>query len=973
MVRSVQDDLEPFGLVPPNIPCHEMAPRSTKIGAAADCYLHSATGRRPAVRRPVGKSNLRGYSRSFVGRESEILEAAALLRDHPLVTLTGSGGIGKTRLALEVARMVGNRYDDGVWFIDLAAVRDQDLVADTVRASLSREVVGVSRSIDLVDLLRHCEMLLVFDNCEHLTGGCAALVGRLMSSCPDLSVLATSRHRLGVPGEQVWSLRPLQLPGQDDLDTATLAEVDAVKLFVDRARAVRPDFRLTAKVAWAVAQICRRLDGLPLAIELAAARLAVLSPDDIVSRLDDRFRLLRSPMGTHRHQTLEATFDWSHELLSAKESTLARRLSVFTGGWNLIAAEAVCSGDGVSPEDVLDLLEALLAKSLVIADRDGSVTRYRMLESIRCFAQSKLESSGEMETLRTRHAGWCQNLAREAAKERLGRHHDKWRQAIEDDQDNIREALAWARSREQVDDVLELAADMTWFWECKGQLREGLDWLNWAVSRSGGRAPELVAKALRGTGMLRWLVGDVASAVPLVDQSLRLFQKAGDEFESTGCVCSMAMHMFDSPAQSLPALHDHLAHMQSSGDLDRLAHALVNCGVAHFFAGEADAARHCFEECLLLPMGRVDPLAASEAHFGLGRVRLLHGDLVGSETQFRIGLDLAVRATDPDGRSTALSWIGEIARIRGDYQRARSLLCDALELVADDGPALSVARCKQFQARLALSEGALPEAKLLYLDSLAKAAASVMPYHRVRCLLGLGETATATGDFSQADAFLAESLEVAQAHGDMHAVGQAVGGLAMVAQARNDSEQAMRLRYKALEVQDQIGDQLGLLASLDSLAALALDVDRTEFAVRLLAAAEAGRRATGAMRVPAVQREIKATIERAVACLSANSYQDAWDQGSKMTPTQATSYAIRGRGSKMRPSQGWDSLSRAERDLLKLVIEGMTNQEISEKLFVSLRTVTTHLTHIFHKVGVATRRELVREASQRSPIDQVAV
>ncbi|MGH9125110.1 MAG: helix-turn-helix transcriptional regulator [Acidimicrobiales bacterium] len=940
---------------------HDMKP--------ADWTAPGRSGVRPVpLHRAVSKSNLPLHNSSFVGRERDILEVAALLRDDRLVTLSGIGGMGKTRLALEVARVVGNRYDDGVWFVELAAVVVGELVVETVRAVLPSSVVAASRTIDLVDLLRHRELLLVLDNCEHLTADCAALAQRLLRSCPDLSVLATSRNPLRVAGERVWSLTPLRLPGHDDLDSPTLCEAEAVQLFVDRARAVHPDFRLDAEVAPAVAEICHRLDGLPLAIELAAARLAVLSPAEIVERLEDRFLLLRGAVGAQRHQTLEAAFNWSHELLSAAEATLLRRLAVFTGGWTLKAAEGVCSGGGITREAVLDLLDALVAKSLVVVDRGRRMTRYRMLDSLRFFAQSKLEASGEAEERRLRHAEWCLELARQADEERHGRRHESSRQAIEDDQDNLRAALAWARARGRVEIVLALAADLTWFWECKGQLREGLDWLKWAISRDEGADAGLIAKALRGTGMLSWLVGDVAAALPLVDESVVLFHEAGNEEESTGCVCSKAMQLIGDPAHTLPALHDHVAHMRDCGDMDRLAHALVNCGVAHFFVGEAAAARHCFEECLLLSDGGVDPVAVSGALFGLGRVKLLQGELDGAEAEFRAGLELSVRATDRDGRSTALSWIGEIARVRGDYRRARSLIGDALELVAEEGPALSVARCKQFLARVAQSDGALDEAKALYLESLAEPGATDMPYHRVRSLQGLGETAASREDLCAAQALLAEAVELAQSNGDLHAVGQAVSGLATVARAGHDPDRAMKLQHRALEVREQIGDQLGLLTSVESVAMLAAAGEHGELAVRLLAAAEAARQQHGTVRPPAEERQVNESITAARARLGERAFAKAWDQGGRMSLAESASYAARGRGSKMRPAKGWDSLSRAERDIVRLVIEGMTNQEISEKLFISARTVGTHLTHVYRKLGVRSRRELAREASQRTMV-----
>jgi len=381
-----------------------------------------------------------------------------------LLSLTGAGGAGKTRLALQAAADLIDEFPDGVWFVELAPLTDPGLIPQTVASVLGlREEAGRPVMAMLSDYLRAKTTLLVLDNCEHLIADCAKFADTILHAAPKVKILATSREALGIAGEVVCrvpslSLPPKDLPGLQDL--ASLSQYEAVRLFIDRALAVQPDFSVTNTNAPAVAQICHRLDGIPLAIELAAARVKAVSVEQIAARLDDRFRLLTGGSRTAlpRQQTLRATIDWSHSLLTEAERVLLRRLSVFAGGWTLDAAQAVCSCDPVCADDVLDLLAHLVDKSLVLFDLGDGQARYRMLETIRQYARDKLLESAEAATVRERHLSYYLKLAQYAEPKLHGPEQFEWLGRLDNEHDNLRAALECSLAGGQADQGLELAS-----------------------------------------------------------------------------------------------------------------------------------------------------------------------------------------------------------------------------------------------------------------------------------------------------------------------------------------------------------------------------------------------------------------------------------------------------------------------------------------------------------------------------------
>src|SRR5215207_2916670 len=449
---------------------------------------------------------------SFVGREREVVEVKRELAMTRLLTLTGAGGSGKTRLALEVAKDLLGTYPDGAWLIELAALSEEVLVPQAVAAALGmREQPGRPLTDTLVDALRENKMLLVLDNCEHLIDAVAQLAETLLGSCPGLRVLATSREAFSIVGESVWQVPSLSVPDSRHPSTVEyMAGFESVRLFVERARRRASAFVLTPRNVRAVVEICWRLDGIPLAIELAAARARVLSVEQIAERLDDCFRLLTvgSRTALLRHRTLRATIDWSYELLSEDERRLFRRLAVFAGGFTLEMAEAICSGENLKEDEVLDLLSHLVEKSLVVVQELSGEMRYRLLETVRQYGWEKLEESGEVDPIRRRHANFFLALAQEIEPRIEPKIHNAdrhmWLERLEIEHGNLRAALRWAVDMGKAETGLRLASALFWFWHMRGYLKEGRSWFDRALAEVPERTA-VRAEALYHTGYLAFI------------------------------------------------------------------------------------------------------------------------------------------------------------------------------------------------------------------------------------------------------------------------------------------------------------------------------------------------------------------------------------------------------------------------------------------------------------------------------------
>ena len=598
----------------------------------------------PALRAlDVFPNNLPIQLTSFIGRERELDEVKQLLLNTHLLALTGPGGTGKTRLALQLATEVLKEFPDGVWLVELAPLIDPTLVTQTMAATLGvREQPGRTILDALTDYVRAKNLLLILDNCEHLIEACAKLADSLLRAAPRLKILATSREALGIAGETSYRVPSLPLPDSQQLRSLDrLSQNDCVHLFVDRAMAAYPSFRLKGKNAPAIVNICSRLDGIPLAIELAAARTKVFPPEEIAARLDDRFRLLTGGSRTalERHQTLFALIEWSHNLLSEPERVLLRRLSVFAGGWSFDAAQEVCSDD--QDEEVLDLLTHLVDKSLVAVEAEAEEWRYRLPETIRQYARDKLLESGESEQVRNRQLAFFLQFAETAEPKLRSAEQLGWLNRIETEYDNLRTALAWSLESGNSDRALQLAGTLYYFWLLRGYFSEGQKWLGDTLALSEREQGEGLsagethanmawrAKALYGAAWLQMGTMNIKAARTLCEESLRLWREIDNKWWMAVTLeeATLLMTVDGNIEAALARLEEGISLGRGVEDPWPLALCLIRMGDVLKPMGKAAAARPFLEEGVALARTIGDKAVLSEGLRELGSLYYADGEL----------------------------------------------------------------------------------------------------------------------------------------------------------------------------------------------------------------------------------------------------------------------------------------------------------------------------------------------------------
>jgi predicted ATPase/DNA-binding CsgD family transcriptional regulator len=637
----------------------------------------------PAPRSPESLAhNLPSELSSFVGREKELAEVRRLLENNRLLTLTGSGGCGKTRLALAAASELVERFEDGVWMVELASLAEPSLVPQAVAFTLGvRERSGSSLTEALSDYLRTRKLLLILDNCEHLIYACAELAEAWLHSCPGLRVLATSREVLGITGEIAWPVPSLSLPDLRRLsDIESLPRYESARLFVERATTVKPNFKLTEQNALAVAQVCYRLDGIPLAIELAAARTKVLSVEEISERLDDSFGLLAAGSRTAmpRQRTLHATMDWSHELLSKKERALFRRLSVFAGGFTLEAAESICAGEQLQRDEVLEVLSQLVDKSMVVALEPDGAARYRLLETIRQYGRERLEEAGEAAHIREQHAGYYLAVAEEAEPELKGEGQVAWLERLETEHDNLRVAMAWLLERGESEVAARLGWALWLFWGIRTHLAEGRRSMERALSARGSVAMSASAraKALFVAGMMANYQGDHLSAEPLVQESLRLFNELEDKVGT--------------------------------------AYALSNAGYVALGKGRYQQAIAVIEKAADLFLEQGEKWGAAIELGFLAVAWRNQGDHERARRLAERALAISREIGERQATTSALYTLAILAQTEGEDERARNLLEEGLRLSAELGNEADVAHCLEGLASMYGAEGKIVRAARLW-------------------------------------------------------------------------------------------------------------------------------------------------------------------------------------------------------------------------------------------------------------------
>ncbi|MGE0541392.1 MAG: tetratricopeptide repeat protein [Dehalococcoidia bacterium] len=811
--------------------------------------LHAAVSRRrgattdiPAALKPAADS-MQVPVTTFIGREHERAVVRRLLRSTRLLTLTGAGGIGKTRLAQQVATDLTGQVRDGVRFVGLADLADPALIARAVAQALGlRESPSTPLLDNLIETLRDRTLLLLLDNCEHLRAAAGELAATLLRGCPNLSILATSREALGVIGETVWWVPSLSLPemtangGPPRHSARSVLQAEAGELFCVRALAAHPAFALTESNAPAIATICRRLDGIPLAIELAAARARILTPEQIAARLDARFRLLTGgDAAIPRHTTLRAALDWSYDLLTEPERLLLQRLSIFSGGCEIDAAEAVCSdwpqgsdvrsGSSVMafvPSDALfDLLTSLVEKSLITVEYRGDTARYRLLESVREYAAERLTTSGAAEAVQRRRRDWAIDLAEHAAPLLAGPEQVEWSERLETEHDNMRAVLRLAVDSEESVPGLRLAGALWRFWQARGYLTEGRHWLTRLLAIGGAAPPSVRAATLLGAGSLAHDQGDYTIAQSYVEQSLALYQETDE----------------------------HAA-----------ADALLLLGALAFRRSDYRTAAARCQESLAIARIANDQRLAMRCHNLLGLIALDQGQYPTACSRFEESLALSRTLGDLRTGALALNNLGLTAHRMEEYERGREYLETSLDF----------------------NRGLNNRTEI------------------TRNLITLAVVARAQNDSNAALGYAQEALALAEDMRNWNGATEALNQLTGIARERGDLVAAQTYSIAHLQKAREIRYPIQMLAAVTEAAANARAAGQADRALRLLAAAEAHREAMGLAQHRAMQQTVDEHRLALSDLLGDPASTVAWAEGSAMSPDEAIAYALSGTVHKVR-------------------------------------------------------------------------
>jgi predicted ATPase/DNA-binding CsgD family transcriptional regulator/Tfp pilus assembly protein PilF len=929
-------------------------------------------------------TNLPAQLPPLIGRDTDLAIVSALLGQPSvrLVTLTGVGGVGKTRLALQVAASLLDHYADGVWFVDLASLNDPALIPAAIAQTLHLTETGrQSLGGRVIDYLRSKHLLLVLDNFEHLLAA-APFLADLVAAAPGVQLLVTSRALLRLSGENEVVVPTLALPDLARLDSRDHpTRYPAMQLFIDRARAAHPSFPVTEDTIPVLAEICHRLDGLPLALELAAARCKLFNPQTLLTRLSNRLHLLTGGSRDRpaRHQTLRHTLDWSYDLLNEAEQTLLTRVAVFAGGWTLEAAELVCC-DQITPESkatsllpadqILETLAALVDQSLVHGRTSNpGEPRFVLLETIRDYARERLIAHYEAPRLYQRHTAYYLALAEAAERELQGERQSMWLNRLEQEHDNLRAALQWSLDQTDLDIAARLASALWQFWHIRGYMSEGQRWFKTILAHQDRLPAALRARVLLGAGVLAQRQGAYEQAAHLLTTSLALWQEQGYDKYS--------------------------------------ADALYFLGTVAYSQNDYERARAYFGESLTLYRKSADQVGIACVLKSLGTMAWHQGDYPQAGAYYTESLAMSQAGGDKMGAAAALNNLGNVASYQGDHTRARQYYNASLELQKELGNKFCIATTMQNLGVAATEQGDFADAAFMLKESLALNQAIEHREGVISCLANLGCLARLEGDHDRAITLLEEACDRARELGDKRNIASAIHELGMVALYQDQIAQAQQQLVKSLTIRQQTGDRREIVVSLEGLAQLAAAQKIWERAALLCGAAEALRAAIGAPLPPvdcAAHGRLVATLR---AHLDAQTLSNAWARGRTLpldkalaiwqpplscehshTATQAVIETasklpvsvqphaassgappphspIALNGLNVRETVAPTGLTAREIEILRLVTQGLTNAQIANHLILSRLTVNAHLRSIYRKLDVSTRAAATRLALEQ--------
>ena len=898
---------------------------------------------------------------TFVGRQGELSQLRSLLQEGKrLVTLTGMGGIGKTRLARQLGIGVAESGWAKVFVVDLSSIANPELIDSVVLESVGG---GSSRSPlqAAIDLLREKRALLVLDCCEHVLEEVGHAAEVLLRGCPSLAILATSRSPICIPGELVWSVPALSMAG--GVDTSGGRASEAARLFADRARSANAHFLLNDNVLGEVETIVRRVDGIPLAIELAAARVRILSTGEIVAGFDNHLRLLRGGRAFDaRHRTIRGSLDWSHELLTSEERRLFARLAIFAGGFDIEAATAVCSGSPITPDQVLDEIQGLVEKSLLTVAFKGGVTRYRMLDFVHQYACERLDSSSEKHGLAARHRAYFRGLAERADRQLWALDPDR-RARLDEDLPNLRAAINDACITAP-EDALAIAGALALYWRVRGRVAEGAAVLEQSLATAPPEPSSEHALALATQSRLSFWLGNFERALGAAAAAQEMGAAVGDLRSRALALSTLGkMAMLRDPAAGDPMLIESAQLARTAGDDVARCHALSSLTISYFFQDNPEAIRSPLEELLRVAetIGHEDNVRWglwSSAHIDLAAGNLARARISGERAQAMMpGEDLFPRYC-------AIEVLSLVDALTGDPETARVRAEAELETSIEEGIRLGTAVLIHALGVAALAGGDFDEAHH-WAATLFEREPEVryLAWHAHDILV---HVALARGDTALAKIHVDALLAAAEPLRNQRANAVGYLGLSRALLLEGDEQRAESIAHEVLKVVMERGWRLQLVDALSLIAEIAAFNAQHDRATRLIASTERERRALGLVAFPAAHQAMEGLLAAAATALGEENLNKAQRDGARLSLEEAVTYARRGRGERASATRGWVSLSPAERQVVELASRGQSNPEIASDLFMSRHTVKAHLAHAYIKLGVSNRTELARLATKHS-------
>ena len=791
---------------------------------------------------------------SFIGREKEVADVRRIISENRMLTLTGVGGTGKTRLALTAAREIVDSFADGVWLVELSTIFDTGQVLRAIATALDvREKTNKPLLETLIETIHDRFILLILDNCEHLLNTCASYAGRLLTACPNLKLLATSREALGLPGEMTYHVPSLRLPDlESHSDDNELWAVESMRLFHDRAVSVKPDFNPDAAQTQAVAKICSRLDGIPLAIELAAARVRALPVEEIAKRLSDRFRLLTggNRSAIPRQQTLQALVDWSYELLTEDEKILLRRLSVFIGGCTLDAAEYVCSDGGIKKVEILDLIARLVDKSLLNYSEENGTARYDMLETIRQYAREKLIQAGEIEFSRRKHLAYYADFTAEVAPQLWQANQKAWMDQLEEEHDNLRAGLEWSLCEDCGEDLLmmgmRIAAAVSYFWLVRGHWSEAWDWMKELLEAPGSAEMknEVKTQLLYSAGFLVKDLGDVNIAKDLFSQALKESRTMQDQRSQAFALLGMGEIALN--VHSIPEAETHidqaLTIFRTLNDETGILLALADKGGTAADRQEYNKAKEYYRENIKICREIGHELGVAGSLVALGSIETYFGDREQGRVYLQEGLAIFRKSGDKSGIANVLSAMGLSELYSEDMDHSKEHYEEALKITRElrSGPGIGTA------------------------------------------LIALGEIARAQSDYTAARNYYEEAMHINEHLGQMGIVTIVAHNLGYVARQQGEFEKALEFFRRSLSLSIKRDQRRFIYFCLNGIASVLVDMGQAETAARFFGFAE-NMGLNGHFDLDPVDRwEVNQSLKKLDQALNKKEKAHFWAEGKAM-------------------------------------------------------------------------------------------